>query len=68
MLNCVIYTAPRCAHSAIIYKSKIVTFLDCRISSFYKMLTRSSFSLDVKLRSISYKGLMSLLTPSIIDF
>jgi hypothetical protein len=37
------------------------------ISLSYKVLTSSSSLLEAKLKSISYKGLVSLLTPSIVN-
>jgi len=48
--------------------SGIIAFLACKISSSYKMLTSSSSLLEAKLRFISYKGLVSLLTPNIANF
>ena len=45
-----------------IYKSGIVTLFNCKISSFYKVLTSSGSLLKAKLKFISYKGLISLLT------
>jgi hypothetical protein len=50
-----------------VYKSKIVAFFDCGISSSYKVLTSFSSLLEAKLRFISYKGLVSLLTPNIAN-
>jgi hypothetical protein len=49
-------------------KSGIVIFFDCGIGSSYKVLTSFSSLLKAKLRFISYKGLVSLLTPNIADF
>jgi len=50
-----------------ICKSKIVAFLACKISLSYKVLTSFSSLLEAKLKSISYKGLVSLLTFNIVN-
>ena len=47
--------------------SGIVAFFDRRISSSYKVLTSSGSLLKAGLKSISYKGLVSLLTLSIAN-
>ena len=47
--------------------TKIIAFLARGISSSYKVLTSFSSLLEAKLRFISYKGLISLLTPNIAN-
>jgi hypothetical protein len=48
-------------------ESRIITFFDYRIGFSCKVLTSSSSLLKAKLRFISYKGLISLLTLSIAN-
>jgi hypothetical protein len=50
-----------------VYKSKIVAFFNYKISSSYKVLTSFNSLSKAKLKSISYKGLVSLLTLSVIN-
>jgi hypothetical protein len=47
--------------------SGTVAFFDRGTGSSYKVLTSSSSLLEAKSRSISYKGLVSLLTPSVAN-
>jgi hypothetical protein len=50
-----------------VYKSGIVAFFDRGIGSSYKVLTSFSSLLEARLRFISCKGLVSLLTLSVAD-